>query len=108
MTTPHRYAYSRSGTWQAFSQLLSATGNHARCGSMHTPAPSRCVFHRPDGRRIGRINQNQFDTCPEALCREQLPVFRVEQPRERPRSFRAELRHRLLLLRNRDPLQRWV
>ncbi|WP_224101195.1 MULTISPECIES: hypothetical protein [Paraburkholderia] len=96
MTTPHRYAYSRAGAWQAFSQLLSATGNHARCGSMHTPASSRCVLHRTDGRRIGRVNQNQFDTCPEALRFKQQPVFCVEPPRERPRSFRAELRHRPL------------
>ena len=49
-------------TWQTFSQRLPATGDHARRSSMHTPGTPRCVLHCTDGRRIGRVNQNQFDT----------------------------------------------
>lgn len=66
---------------------------------MHTLAPSPCVFHRTDGRRIGRVNRNQFDTSPEALRFEQLQVFSVEQPREHASFHRAKLRHRFLFRR---------
>lgn len=57
MAASHRHTDSRVRAWQTFSQLLPAAGDYARCGSMHTPAPSRCVFHRTDGRRSGRIDQ---------------------------------------------------
>lgn len=67
MASLHRNTAHRAGAGQTSNQLLSATGDHTRCGGMHTPAPSRCVFHRTDGRRAGRGNQDQFDACPEAL-----------------------------------------
>jgi len=82
MAAPHRNTDSRPGAWQTLSQLLPATGDHARRSSMHTPATSRCVFHRTDGRRVGRINQDQFDACPEAFRFEQLAgILRKAAPR---------------------------
>lgn len=89
---------SRARTWQTVSQLLPAAANHTR-RRIHTPAASRCVLHCTDGRRPGRIDQDQLDTRPEALRFEQLSVFCIKQPGEHMCALRAELRHRLLLRR---------
>ncbi|WP_414695397.1 GntR family transcriptional regulator [Paraburkholderia sp.] len=94
-----RIRRSREDHGRILEAILSATGDHARCGSMHTPAPSRCVFHRTDDRRIGRVNQNPLDARAEALCFEQLPVFCGKQPRAHACALRAELGDGFLLRR---------
>ena len=99
MVTSHRNTDYRAGARQTLTQLLPTSGDDARRSSMHAPAPSRCVLHGTDGRRPGRGNPDQFDTCTKALRLKQLPVFRLEQPGKHPRSVRAELRHGLLLRR---------
>ena len=87
MARPHRDTDIRAGARQAFRQLLPAAANQARCSSMHAPAPSRGVLHCLDGRRVGCMNQIQFDPGPVALGRELLSVFGIEQAREHAGVF---------------------
>lgn len=94
MAASHRNTDIRAGAWHALRQLLPATGDHACRRSMHTPAPSRCVLRGTDGRRVGRVNPDQFDIGAEALRFEQLPIFCIEQSQEHACSLGAEPRNR--------------
>jgi hypothetical protein len=73
-------------------------GDHAAAAACTLQPRRAAYFTAPRGRRIGRVNQNQLITCPEAFRFEQLQVFCVEQPRERSRFLRAELRDRFLFV----------
>ena len=95
--TLHRNADSRAGPWQTLSQLLPATGHDALRSNMHTPAASRCIFHRTGGRRVARINQDQSSPARKHFASNSCRYFRVKQPQEHALSLLAELRHRLHL-----------
>jgi hypothetical protein len=62
-----------------------------------TLQPHRDAHFTADDRRIGGVNQDQFDTRKKALRFEQLPVFCLKQPRGHARRFRAELGCHFLL-----------
>lgn len=74
MAAPQWNMDNRARAWQTFSQPLSATGDDARRSSMHTPAPSRCVFHCTDGRRPGRIKYVCYVFSGRTLCANPPPL----------------------------------